>query len=245
VKLNREETRKLVMFIGLQFTRMPSFARAVKATVEAHMNEYLRMRFGTVERAAEALKQLDDAGEPSQVSAESMASVVQRGGIRANANETMFLRQMFDQANNLGLWLENSAWTLLVAPKTSGFVLSDQPFVTVPPKEQSRESASYGTPGAISYFPLTKRLCLKAWHGDYGFSYLNVDSRIVRTVNHNIAANSERFIMAADRPQLEAVVEKSGSRLMDQGDRFTIEVIREGMEDSFIKFAMKPRRHFY
>jgi hypothetical protein len=70
------------------------------------------------------------------------------------------------------------------------------------------DGMSYGVPGATSYFPMTQAICLRVRHGDYGFSYQNVDSRTVRTVNHNIAANSDRFIMGPYLRQLEAIVEE-------------------------------------
>jgi hypothetical protein len=247
VRLSAEDTRLLVRFIGLQYTRMPSFARAVKALVEANMDEWLQISFGTAERAEQAIRAVEkETGEPQNIEAHSMVEAVKGRRIKAHANETMFLDQMFLQANTLGHWLEESAaWTLLVAPQTTGFILSDQPFVSVPSPGALPEAISYGTPGATTYVPLKRSLCLQVRSGYFDFRYQHVDSRIVRMVNHNIAANSERFILAADRPQLESVLEKSGSACMDEGERFNIEVIRPDQDNTFVKFVMKPRRYFY
>src|ERR1035437_3351605 len=190
-KLARSEIRDLVAFIGLQFTRMPLFFRAVKHVVEANMDEFMRMRFNTVERAEDALAELEaHTGETRSIGATEMREAVIGGRIRAHANETFLLEQMFDSANILGLWLERSAWTILVAPQASNFILSDHPFVSIPPQGSTFEAVSYGTPGVTTYFPLTKRLCLKVKGGDYGFRYTKVDSGVVRTVNLNSAYHS-------------------------------------------------------
>jgi hypothetical protein len=245
-KLARSEIRDLVAFIGLQFTRMPLFFRAVKHVVEANMDEFMRMRFNTVERAEDALAELEaHTGETRSIGATEMREAVIGGRIRAHANETFLLEQMFDSANILGLWLERSAWTILVAPQASNFILSDHPFVSIPPQGSTFEAVSYGTPGVTTYFPLTKRLCLKVKGGDYGFRYTNVDSRVVRTVNLNSASNSERFILAADRQHLEAVVERSETRDMEPGERFTLEIIHPDENNSFVKFTIKRQRCFY
>lgn len=247
VRPNADETRLLVMFVALQYTRMPSFAKAVKAIAEVHADEFLRMRFGTIERAEQAIRELEEhTGEPQHIEPQSMVEAVTGRHIKAHANETMFLKQMFEQANRLGHWLEESAtWTLLVAPQRTGFMLSDQPLVSVPPPGIVPEAVTFGTPGTTTYLPLKRHLCLQLYAGEHGFTYKHIDSRIVRTVNLNIAANSERYILGADRLQLETVVRKSGSQEMDQDERFNIEVIRPDQDNTFMKFVMKPRRCFY
>jgi hypothetical protein len=245
VALDRREVRALVMFIGLQFTRLPSFGRAVSRTLETTMDEWLRMQFGTLKRAESALKELESQNGESDISAEAMVDAVVNKKVKAKANETAFLRHMFEQANTLGLWLEDSQWTFLVAPHSSGFIVCDHPFVSVPAEGTVLDGMSYGVPGATSYFPITQALCLRVRHGDYGFSYQNVDSRTVRTVNHNIAANSDRFIMGSNRRQLEAIVEKSGCVNPEPGERFSIDFLKTDENESLLKFTIRPRRYFY
>jgi uncharacterized protein DUF4238 len=224
---------------------LPSFGEAVSRTLEATMDEFLRMRFGTLERAESALKELEAEQGASNIDAASMVDSVVNKRIRAHANETAFLEQMFKQANTLGLWLEDSEWTFLVAPESSGFVVCDHPFVSVPPEGMALDGMSYGVPGATSYFPMTQSLCLRVRHGDYAFTYENVDSRTVRTVNYNIAANSDRFIMGPNRRQLEAIVDKSGCVKPELGERFSVDLIKADENESFLKFTIHPRRYFY
>jgi len=243
--LNLTELRALVMFIGLQVTRLPSFGRAVSKALEATMDEWLRIRFGTLERAESALSELERETGERQIDAASVVDSVVNQRIRAHANETVFLDHMFKQANTLGLWLEDSEWTFLVAPQSSGFIVCDHPFVSVPPKGMAIDGMGFGIPGASSYFPMTERLCLRVRHGDYGFTYQNVDSHTVRTVNYNIAANSDRFIMASNRRQLEAIVVKSGCMGPEPGERFSVDVVKANQSESFLKLTIHPRRYFY
>jgi len=245
MKLNESDTNLLLQFLGLQFTRMPSFARMVRRTLEAHMDEYLLDRFGTVGRAEQALAELESTtGEARTITAEAMVESVTQRRIHANANETVFLKQMFEHANYIANLLRRSSWTILVAPKTSGFIICDHPIVSVPPASHVGPVA-IGTPGALAYIPLKRRFCLRVQLGDYGFTYKHVDSREVRTINYNIAANSGRYVLAADRAQLEAVIDKSGTATMDQRDDFTIEVFRPDANNTFMKFDKKTGKFFY
>ena len=84
------------------------------------MDEWLQISFGTVERAEQAIRAVEkETGEDHKktflkLTQWSKARKEQARIIKAHANETMFLDQMFLQANTLGHWLEESAaWTLL------------------------------------------------------------------------------------------------------------------------------------
>ena len=132
--LTRKQVRELVMFIGLQHTRLPSFGKAVRQIAEATMNEWMRMRFGTLERAEDALGQYERETGIRLIDAASMMDSVVNRRISASANEKVFIENMFKMANELGLRLEHSGWTVLVAPDTTAFIVCDDPFVPVPPQ---------------------------------------------------------------------------------------------------------------
>ena len=109
-------------------------------------------------------------------------------------------------------------------------IVCDDPFVPVPPQGAVVNGMGFGIPGTVCYFPLTKRLCLKTIHGDYGIVYRNIDSRAVRTINHNIAAHSERFVMAESRDHLEVVIARSGCEEMEPHGLYSTEVITPAPE---------------
>lgn len=246
VRLNADEIRTLAFFIGLQFTRLPSFGRAVARTVEATLEQYARVQFATMERATAALERLEaQTGHHISASPESMVDSILNRKIRFTATERPFLEHMLRHAEVLSQWIEDAEWTILVAPQSSGFIVCDHPFVSVPPEGATLEGMGYGVPGARSYFPLTERLCLSLRHGDFGYAFRSLDSRTVRVINHNIAANSDRFIMGPNARQLEAVINKSGSRDLESGERFSVEVVKANQNESLLKFTIHPRRYFY
>jgi hypothetical protein len=243
--LTSQQVRELVMFIGLQYTRLPSFGKAVRQMAEATMNEWMRMRFGTLKMAEDALEQLEHATGIRQIDAASMMDAVVNQRIKASTNEKPFIENMFMMANELGLRLEGSGWTILVAPDTTAFIVCDDPFVPVPPQGAVLNGMGFDIPGTVCYFPLTKRLCLKTIHGDYGIAYQNIDSSAVRTINHNIAAHSERFVMAESRVHLGAVIARSGCEEMEPRGRYSAEVIRPDADNAFTVFTNVPGRYFY
>ena len=58
--LTQEDGACLCMFIGLQYGRVPSFARAVARAVEQQMQQMTRIQFANVERAAMALRDIEE-----------------------------------------------------------------------------------------------------------------------------------------------------------------------------------------
>jgi len=246
VTRNPVELVALMMFISLQYTRLTSFGRAVSSLVEMTGNEMMQMQFGTLERARRTLANYErEMGAPLTDDAAGMVEAVNSGHVRAHANETGFLRYMFEIASTLESWLEQADWTVLTAPKTSGFIVCDHPFVTVPKQGTVPDGVGYGIPGTTCYFPLTRDICLMFRQGDEGFRHRRLDSREVRTINHNVAANSDRFVMGSDLTQLEAVVKKSGCEGLETGERFSIEIIEENEDSRYTKFTNLPRRYFY
>jgi Protein of unknown function (DUF4238) len=165
----------------------------VRQIVETTANEWLLMRFGTLDRAEGALQKLETETGTRQTSAASMMDAVLNKRIKATANEKVFLKNMFVMANELCRRLEHSDWTILVAPKSSAFVVCDDPFVPVPPEGELLDGIGIGLPDLVYYFPLTKQFCLKAIVSDFTIRYEQIDSRAVRTINHNIAAHSTRL----------------------------------------------------
>jgi hypothetical protein len=102
-----------------------------------------------------------------------------------------------------------------------------------------------GLPGVVNYSPITKRLCLKLYYGQFAMRYWDIDSLYVRLVNRNVAANSERFIMSSNKQQLEDIVASSGCSESEAIERFSVDVLTSNESESFVKFSNLPGRYFY
>ena len=136
-----------------------------------------------------------------------------------------------------------SAWEILEAADGTGFIFCDCPVVVVPPK--CSEQVGFAVPGSAKYFPLSRRLCVRLGEPGRKRSFRKLSKEEVRIVNHNIAANSERFIMSASKAQLENIVERSGCADMENTPRFICETVEADDDGALQKLSAQPRRYFY
>jgi hypothetical protein len=244
VALSEEETAKLAFFIALQRTRLPSFGRAISKAYEVNMEQAMRMQFANVDRATATLNELATwSGEPVELEPASMVKAVNRG-INITATERPFLENMFEMATRFAGWMGRADWSFLLAPTTHPFILCDHPFTSVPPEGVALDGVGPGLPGVVSYLPITKRLCLKLYYGQFAMKFLDIDSLYVRLVNRNVAANSERFIMGSDKQQLADIVVSSGSTGYEAGERFSVDVLMSNEMKALVKFSFSPRALF-
>jgi len=244
-KFPSEDTfHAIAYFIGIQYSRLPSFARIVSATYKKHAEEIMRMMAANVARMKSVLdKYSRETGEELNVSPESMVEAVREKKIEVVVSEVPFIKLLFRQAESLSELIVRLSWRILVASPESGFILCDNPVVIVPPR--GVVDAGFVVPGSVKYFPLSRKLCLRLEDFGNSFAYRNVDRQTVRVINQNIAAHSERFIMGPVRAQLENVVMRSGSTEPELTPRFTLETVEESDSDSLQKITQKTRRYFY
>lgn len=242
-EINNQTIPNLAYFVGVQFNRLPSVARAVSATWAKFGEGMLRQMTASVERMESVLERYNrDTENPITVSAESMVEAVRGGHVKAVATEVPFLQGIFSQAESVSGVIRQLDWQILEAPGATGFVICDSPVVVVPPRGVN--DVGFLVPGAVKYFPLTHRHCLRLGDAGGAFSYRKVSKEKVQIINYNIAANSERFIMGPEKAQLVSVVKHSESIEEDLTPRFTTETV-EGGDGPLLKMTFQPRRYFY
>jgi Protein of unknown function (DUF4238) len=239
-----ETVQAIAYFAAIQFGRVPSMGRTISSIYERAANEAMRVMAASVDRMKRLLEDYSHkTGARVDVSAEAMVEAVQNNKIAAVATEAPFLQNIFYQAEYLSKLIEHLDWQILVAPDETGFVICDCPVVVVP--RPGSNDVGFVVPGGVKYFPLTRRLCLRL--GDFGnsFRYRKASKETIRTVNYNIAANSERFIMGPDLAQVRSVVANSESADEDARPRFSVETIEQSADGSLQKMTFQPRRYFY
>jgi hypothetical protein len=242
--LDREAFDAFSFFAAFQYLRLPSIDRDVRQTYANAIEEVARVTFSSVERAKAVMEAYaKESGAVSSVTPESMVEAIQGKHLKFEATEAPFLSNMLHQAVTLSKVIGHLDWEMLVAPDDSGFITCDSPFTLVPRK--GTKEVGFIVPGTVKYFPITRKLCFRA--GDRGNerAYRDIDREKVRIINHNIAANSERFIMGPDRKQVEAVVNRSESRRMEMTPRFIVETVESDEDGSLQKISYQPRRYFY
>lgn len=238
----REAVQALAYFIGVQIYRLPSFARQISELYVSSAEEMMRLMSVDVGRMQSVIERVQEAGKSIDVSAESMVDAIREKQIEVVATEVPFLSHIFDQAESISDVLEGLDWQILVAPHTTGFIVCDNPVVVVPPS--GSPFVGFLVPGTVSYFPLTRKFCLRLCSTKSSI-YRKISKETVQTVNHNIAAHSERFVMGPDKAQLMSTVLNSGSSEEDFAPRYTIEMLNQDDHGSFQKLTVHPRRYFY
>src|SRR5260370_40238993 len=104
---------------------------------------------------------------------------------------------MMEQSVTLSRLLGTLDWEILVASDETGFILCDCPVVIVPPKGSAH--VGFLIRGSAKYFPLTRSLCLRLDDRGRSRKVRKIDREVVRIVNQNIVASSERFIMVPSK----------------------------------------------
>lgn len=219
-------------------------SRDIRVTYAQLINELCRVAFANVERAQSILEQVErETGKVINLTPESMVESIREKHFEIVATETTFLTTMTDQAMRLSKILQHLDWEMLIASDETGFIVCDCPVVVVPPK--GSRDVGFMVPGSAKYFPLSRQLCLRLGEPGKRRWLRKLDKDGVRTVNLNIAANSERFIMGPSRIQLENVVNRSGSQQIESTPRMIIETVESDDDGSLQKLVSQPRRYFY
>jgi Protein of unknown function (DUF4238) len=237
--------QEIALFVGLQRARVPAFRRAVSALVKATLEEFLRIGFTDVGRAAQLIANYEKGtGLTLGQKPEALVDVARSGAITVEATETAFLEQMVGQVQTISELASRFRWRILEAPRTTGFITCDDPLVTVPSSICSEGDVGMAIPGSKTYFPLARRLCLELRPTNHSVGFRQIGANATRQINKNIAANSDRFIIGPNQVQLEHVVKKSGSTNTEP-DRVQVDIVRRDNDSGLLKMSTHRRRYFY
>ncbi|HTU48835.1 MAG TPA: DUF4238 domain-containing protein [Bryobacteraceae bacterium] len=242
---DREWRESFSIFIAQQITRSPSFRDMTIANFRAMGEEILRLGFSDVERASELLERYHKhTGKtlPEKITAQSLVEA--KDEVYVTVTERPFLEYMMKGVAFLARWIERFNWEVLVSPRNTGFIICDYPFTVVPPRSNPG-AIGIAAIGATKYFPLTRQLCLRMTAPEFQFSYQTASKQEIRTINQNVAVNSERFIMGPNRKQVEFIIARSGTTRPDPIPRTTTDVIHRDDDNGLIRFSMWPRRRYF
>ena len=223
--LTDEELIHVALFAACLRVRTPTGIRELDEVARAYakrMNplqskEYVEERLRTQER---------ESGEAISTTADDIVEMFASGRYQIAPDRGHLLSEMCKMGAILGSILQSLDWTFLIAPRSRQFIISDCPFVVVPPRGHDSDASGVGvrSPGAVKYVPLSSDLCLKAGEPGPAVTYRQVDSAEVRQINYWVAQNSERFVFASSEELLQRIAE--GARLKSGRDKSEI-IVRE------------------
>jgi hypothetical protein len=234
---------RLAVFAALQRVRVPMNDTYMRAVYSTGGNDLMEVMSSNVEGMRASLRRYErEKGEKLNVSAESMIEAVKSGHYKAIATEIPFLRSIGEHPGFIAKALADLKLQILISPPEVGFILTDNPFTTVPaPGDRMVGIVNLGT---FTYIPVTRGVCLR-----YGITGRNefrmLDRDDVRLINQNFAINSERFIMGPSQIQLQSVVRRSGSATIDPSPRFSIEKSFDTDGSIVRQLRQLPRRRYF
>lgn len=244
----RQEVEHLAMFASFQKVRVPGALDQVGSSFKEMMKEFTRSSFETVERVEETLASMRrETGEQHEADPQELVDLVRSGNWDIEVGRHVLLKTMLDLAINMAPVLLDLEWTLLFAAQGRAFITSDAPFVIVPPRGLPTE-AGVGviTPYALKYLPLTERVCLRMGDPGGGLSVRTVDGAVVRAINANIAANSDRFILANNEPILRRAIKVSATECASDESRSSFSVVEGPMGGKyFVDTQLSKARHYH
>ena len=232
-------------FVGLQYSRLPSMREFVTTMWKRGIKERMRLMAVNEGRMQSVINRYErNTGDTEGVSAESMVETVRRNLLEVVITETPFLKNIFDMAKIVADSFIGASWQIFRAPVGTGFVLCDAPVAVVPPR--GIRHIGFHVPGTVTYVPLSRAVCLRAIRQvRQRLQYSYVDSHAVELVNQNIAASSDRFIMAPSRHELEIVVAQSGCEVPYETQRATFQRYQQTDDGSLEVVTTNPRNYFY
>jgi hypothetical protein len=237
-------THRSLYFMAVQTHRTPTFARIMKEMYVYSAEEMMRLMAVDVGRMQSVLDRYSrDTGKSVNVSAESMVKAVREKGLKVEATEMAFLNHIFSQAESTSKVMAQLSWQTLIAPQNVGFITCDSPLTVVPP--EGCPLVGLFVPGTVSYFPLSRQICVRLDGSDKPFGNRKISKEKVQVINRNIAANSERFVMGSDKAQLISAIKQSGSDKQDPTPRYTVEKVNPDDRGSYLKLTHHPTRYFY
>jgi hypothetical protein len=242
--LNPERLGSFIFFLALQYSRVPANGEMITATNQAGAQALMEVAFANVDRAKRVIADYESStGKKLAIDVEQMVKDVREKRFEVMATEVPFLESLWEHTKTIYLAVINFEWELLQSPPQTGFIITDNPVTLVPPAKAT--SVGFGVYGTSTYLPLTRGFCLRLGVASVRERFVNLDTESVRHINQNLAINSDRFIMSAERLQLESVVNRSGSTDLSRVPRFRLERIPDPKGGILQMITSLPRRPDY
>jgi hypothetical protein len=198
----------LSLFVGFLRVRTPAGIDEIDQAARGFANkvnpflskDYVQERIENYER---------DAGQPLGMTADEIVEMFASERYEIAHERGHLLVLMSEMGLKLATYLRALDWTFLVAPRARQFIVSDYPFVIVPPPGHDGSLTGVGvlSQGAVKYVALSAGLCLMMGGLGTYLNYRSIDGAEVRKINCWTARNSERFIFGSNEPLLQRVIE--------------------------------------
>jgi len=202
--LSDQDRYDLTNFISFLKTRVPFFEKTVNELENKLAKEYLKICFSSDEFLKKFKKRFEkEAGKKIDFDPKD---IVKNYHFSSGKDTNLAIR--LESSVEIAEYLFCMDWIFLFSHKNSSFILSDNPFIIIPPKDFN--GIGILTPKALKVIPLTSNICLMICDynpkGPQIYYKNNYSRKEIRKLNCNLAINCERFILSKDKPLLERIV---------------------------------------
>jgi hypothetical protein len=208
--LTDQDRYNLTLFISFLKMRVPFSEKLTYELEDKLAKEYLKFCFSSKDFFMKKKQSIElKTGEKINFDPKDILNKLDNFKIHTGKDSNLGMRLM--ASLKMAEYLFCMDWIFLFAHKDSSFILSDNPFIIIPPKDHN---SIYGvgllTKNAIKVIPLTSNICLMIcnYNPENPSTNKKVDypRKEIRKLNCNFAINSERYIISKERSILERIV---------------------------------------
>ena len=238
-QLDETERISLALFVATLMLRVPRGRRTLKEVDEALGTSMIRDAKPRDFR--EAMQQAGEemTDEEAERKRRSMIESVKRGGVEVRAPQGRQIAFAFDIALDLTRHLNDMEWTVVRAPPTARFILSDCPVAMYDPQlPPGGANALWSSPRAETSVPLDPLFCLLLRPRAMAWTEEQVDAPRVHHINARTYAWGVRWVYGHQQPitDVRARVKRDRAMLADVQARdaeFRFRFAEDGLETRF------------
>jgi hypothetical protein len=211
-KLSDEDKGIMSLFLTFFIYRVPEFQKLSNEIAHKISEITMKNLISSKEQAAKWIRNYEkDTGKTFDVSPETLFEYAQNPQFEITIDRNTTLKQMLDLSYKHKDYLFNMDWEIFNAPKNTSFITTDNPFVLLPPKGFPIGIRGYGlrTKGVKKIIPISKEQCILIGLPGNNFTYVNVNTIIVRGLNLFLASRCDRFVIGRDEKLLKNIVKST------------------------------------
>lgn len=227
LSITQLERETLALFVALLGCRVPQFERGFRESAGALQKKVAALAFHSVEDVVLELRR--HGAEPAEAKerAPDLHRMIQDGDYAVNASKESVVRAMLQSALEERWLFWQMNWVAVHAPKNTSFLVTDAPFMLMPPPNWKPKFPYLGcgflTPGTQKIVPLTERVALMMLDRGDGLIHLNAPRSDVRSMNIQMALRRERFVIGRDEALVKNIAAKARLKENQRRSLFRVE----------------------
>jgi hypothetical protein len=217
--LDRNEQLDLCEFVAFLAIRVPATLSYQQQIAEQRSPKVLQELFPDINTTLDFIRKSGDFPvKADEKMAKFIFERVQRKQLTVKVDDDFALANLPALGNSMmkAIWQLN--WTVVWAPSKCSFITSDCPFVVLSPANRTIRRLGVRCPNTLTFVPLSSTCAIILEPLGDNRDYKVIPRPLVNSINMSVAINSDRFVIARDKPLLERVVKRTRLNVQPQKD---------------------------